>query len=99
MTAVEWLQEKFNENNAKFINWSEDYFNEAKEMENQEKMEAFIEGYKQRAEASNLIFDNSSRMYAINLFEIFNKICEHCYITSADWKSQTCTKCHHRINL
>ena len=25
-TAVEWLQEKFNENNAKFINWSEDYF-------------------------------------------------------------------------
>lgn len=29
----------------------------------------------------------------------FNKICEHCYITSADWKSQTCTKCHHRINL
>lgn len=29
----------------------------------------------------------------------FNKICEHCYITSADWKSQTCTKCNHRINL
>jgi hypothetical protein len=29
----------------------------------------------------------------------FKKKCEHCYITSADWKSQTCTKCHHRINL
>ena len=31
--------------------------------------EAFIEGYKQRAEASNLIFDNASRMYAIHLFD------------------------------
>ena len=31
--------------------------------------EAFIEGYKQRAEKSDLIFDNASRMYAIDLFE------------------------------
>lgn len=31
--------------------------------------EAFIEGYKQRAESSNLIFDNTSRMYAISLFD------------------------------
>ena len=31
--------------------------------------EAFIEGYKQRAESSNLVFDNTSRMYAIALFE------------------------------
>ena len=29
----------------------------------------------------------------------FKTICEHHYITSADWKSQTCTKCQHRINL
>jgi hypothetical protein len=29
----------------------------------------------------------------------FKKKCEHCYITSADWKSQTCSKCNHRINL
>jgi hypothetical protein len=29
----------------------------------------------------------------------FNKICEHCYITSADRISQTCSKCNHRINL
>ena len=33
--------------------------------------EAFIEGYKQRAEKSDLIFDNASRMYAIALFEQF----------------------------
>lgn len=31
--------------------------------------EAFIEGYKQRAKSSNLIFDNASRMYAIALFD------------------------------
>lgn len=35
--------------------------------------EAFIEGYKQRAEKSDLIFDNASRMYAIHLFEQFKK--------------------------
>jgi hypothetical protein len=46
-TAVEWLQEKFNENNAKFINWSEDYFNEAKEMEKQQIIDAYEEGYLQ----------------------------------------------------
>ncbi len=33
--------------------------------------ESFIEGYKQRAEKSDLIFDNASRMYAIHLFEQF----------------------------
>ena len=31
--------------------------------------EAFIEGYKKRAEASNLIFDDASRIYAISLFD------------------------------
>jgi hypothetical protein len=41
MTAVQWLQEKFNENNAKFINWSEDYFNEAKEIEKQQIIDAY----------------------------------------------------------
>ena len=35
--------------------------------------EAFIEGYKQRAEKSNLIFDNASIMYAIHLFQQFIK--------------------------
>lgn len=35
--------------------------------------ESFIEGYKQRAEKSDLIFDNASRMYAIHLFKQFKK--------------------------
>ena len=30
---------------------------------------AFIEGYKQRAEGSNLIFDETSEMYAEHIFE------------------------------
>jgi hypothetical protein len=43
-------------------------------MEKQQKLEVFIEGYKQRAEASNKIFDDASRMYAIHLYnETFNK--------------------------
>lgn len=37
----------------------------------EEAIEFFIEGYKQRAEKSNLIFDNASRMYAIALFKQF----------------------------
>jgi hypothetical protein len=35
--------------------------------------EAFIEGYKQRAEGSDLIFDNTSRMHAITLFNKWQK--------------------------
>lgn len=51
---------------------------QAKEIEKQqqgyseeEAMEFFIEGYKQREELSNLIFDNASRMFAIALFKQF----------------------------
>jgi len=43
-TAVEWLEEKFNNNNANFINWSEDYFNEAKDMEKQQIIDAWEDG-------------------------------------------------------
>jgi predicted HTH domain antitoxin len=70
MTAVEWLVEQFEQVNTP-RKWKE-IIEQAKEIEKQEKLESFIEGYKQRAEKSNLIFDNASRMYAINLFETFN---------------------------
>jgi hypothetical protein len=40
-----------------------------KKYSEEDMMESFIEGYKQRAEKSDLIFDNASRMYAIALFE------------------------------
>ena len=62
--AVEWLYDQI-ENKGKCIY---EVIEQAKEMEKQEKLECFIEGYKQRAEGSNLIFDNSSRTYAIFLF-------------------------------
>jgi hypothetical protein len=73
-TAVEWLEEQYS-----LVDGYESYltikdFIQAKEMEKQEKLECFIEGYKQRAEASNLIFNNASRMYATELFnKTFNK--------------------------
>jgi hypothetical protein len=56
MTAVEWLQEKFNENNAKFINWSEDYFNEAKEMEKQQIIDAHGNKQKKSGCVSNYTY-------------------------------------------
>ena len=76
-TAVEFLVKELNE--KAIVGGTIDRFvmnnaiNQAKEIENQEKMEAFIEGYKQRAEASNLIFDEYSRIYAVDLFEQLKK--------------------------
>jgi hypothetical protein len=39
LTAVEWLENQFNNNNQKFINWSEDFFEQAKEMEKEQIIE------------------------------------------------------------
>tara|TARA_R110000772_G_scaffold255955_1_gene372316 strand:+ start:1372 stop:1617 length:246 start_codon:yes stop_codon:yes gene_type:complete len=54
--------------------------------------EAFIAGYKQRAESSNLIFDNTSRMYAIELFNKWEteQLSIHVVSDSNQW---TCEKC------
>jgi hypothetical protein len=41
-TAVEFLEEQFNNNYAKFINLSEEYFKQAKEMENQQNLDMLI---------------------------------------------------------
>jgi hypothetical protein len=72
MTAVEFLVEKMDIKNP---NWLKEEIEQAKQMEKQQQgyseedlMESFIDGYKFRAEASNLIFDNASRMYAIHIF-------------------------------
>lgn len=77
MTAVEWLENEMQKTYA-FNQNDFDMFKQAKELEKQQQgyskedlKEAFIEGYKQRAEKSDLIFDNASRMYAIHLFEKF----------------------------
>jgi hypothetical protein len=36
LTAVEWLEEKFKNSHANFINWSLENFEQAKEMEKQQ---------------------------------------------------------------
>jgi hypothetical protein len=41
---------------------------QAKEMEFQQRKKDFVNGYKARAKGSNLIFDETSEMYAIKLF-------------------------------
>jgi len=38
-TAVEWLEEKFKNSHANFINWSLENFEQAKEMEKQQIIE------------------------------------------------------------
>ena len=43
-TAVEWLEEKFTNSNADFINWAEEYFEQAKEMEKQQIIESYCQG-------------------------------------------------------
>jgi len=35
-TAVEWLEEKFTNSNSNFINWAEEYFEQAKEWEKEQ---------------------------------------------------------------
>ena len=44
-TAVEWLEEQFNNDYSKFINWSKDYFEQAKEMEKEQIIKALIRGH------------------------------------------------------
>lgn len=41
MTAVEFLIDKFKNSHANFINWADEYFEEAKELERQQIVMAF----------------------------------------------------------
>jgi hypothetical protein len=77
-SAVEWLYERLERmipRTALYDIDKREYIQQAKEMENKQEgyskedlLESFIDGYKFRAEASDLIFDNASRMYAIHIF-------------------------------
>ena len=59
--------------------------------------EAFIEGYKQRAEGSDLIFDNASRMYAISLFDKYQA--EQLTLTDVVLQSEQLNFCMHNLDL
>jgi hypothetical protein len=64
VTAVEWLEEALVS-----IDNIDNLIEQAKEMENEQREQAFVEGYKARALASNLIFDEASKLYAQQLFK------------------------------
>jgi hypothetical protein len=50
----------------------------------------------ERAQAENNPTSDDSNC---NTPLVIKSVCEHHYITAADWKSQTCSKCGHRINI
>lgn len=77
-TPVQQILEDLQDMNPDYYNRNYNWLHSLLELEKVQKgysddeaMEFFIEGYKQRAIASDLIFDNASRMYAIHLFEQF----------------------------
>lgn len=72
-TAVEWLQHKMATSTPEdIVNNINEWFDKAKAMERMQREKDFVCGYKTRALGSNLIFDETSEMYAIKLFkEIF----------------------------
>ena len=67
-TAVEWLVEEINKLTGLTIQMDEPIIEQAKEMEKEQRKKDFVNGYKARAKESNLIFDETSEMYAIKLF-------------------------------
>ena len=70
-TAVEKLVEEINKLTGLTIQMDEPCVEQALEMEKKQKEKDFIEGYKAKALASNLIFDKTSELFAK---ELFNKI-------------------------
>jgi hypothetical protein len=66
-TAVEWLVNELKNNHGIDLKLYNE-FDKAKEMEKKQRKKDFVNGYKSRAKESNLIFDETSEMYAIKLF-------------------------------
>ena len=107
MTAVEWLIKELKDFGYYTYNL-EKLCEQAKEIEKQQIMDARLNGFMISGEGYNGEYPYEGKDKNIISKEIdneqyynetFKKICEHHYITSADWKSQTCSKCSHRINL
>lgn len=72
-TAVDWLAEIIRFANKELYTEIFEEIKQAKQMEKEQREQDFIEGYKKRAELSNLIFDKASELFARSLFnEIVN---------------------------
>lgn len=71
-SAVEFLEDKLMNHpygGVYFPHNTKELFEQAKSIENKQREKAFIEGYKNRALLSNLIFDEASKLFAKSLFE------------------------------
>ena len=69
-TALEWLSLYLK--GITSLNFDE-IIQQAKQMEKEQREKDFIDGYKKRAELSNLIFDKASELFARSLFNEINK--------------------------
>jgi hypothetical protein len=67
-SAVEWLVEQLDGERHLTETEINRVIAKAKEMEKEQKEKDFIEGYKAKALASNLIFDKTSELFAKELF-------------------------------
>jgi len=78
-TAVEWLYNELSKNNTSTdsvierINKESSIWEQAKQIEKEQREKEFIGGYKKRAELSNLMFDKASELFARSLFNEINK--------------------------
>ena len=86
-TAVEWLEEKFTNSNADFINWAEEYFEQSKEMEKQQIIDAWIAETNQALQLQQTDVmrsackhdeENDTKAYAKNGNEFIGYYCEKC---------------------
>lgn len=64
-TAVEWLEKRFHFTKGQLIDYD---FEQAKVIENKQREKDFVDGYKERALLSQLIFDEASKLFAKSLF-------------------------------
>ena len=67
MTSIEWLESKL-PTAFKELSINKELFKQAKEMEMKQRESDFVDGYKERAIISNLIFDEASEKLAKQLF-------------------------------
>jgi hypothetical protein len=70
LTTVEWLEVQIKNTPTveNLMNQLDAFIKEAKIIEKKQREKDFVEGYKTRALASNLIFDEKSEYYAKTLF-------------------------------
>ena len=74
-SAVEFLISQISKDTLgkSFIATWKQEFEQAKQMEKERREQDFIDGYKKRAELSNLMFDKASELFARSLFNEINK--------------------------